>query len=99
MICVGTPSKNTGDLDLTFIARVCEDIGKAIARKETRHVVVTRSTMLPGSMSGTVIPTLEKASGKRAGEGFGIAINPRFGVNDGFKYPGEFKVDVRVMKK
>lgn len=78
MICVGTPSRNTGDLDLTFVARVCEDIGKVIAKKETRHLVVTRSTMLPGSMAGTVIPTLERASGKRAGEGFGIAINPEF---------------------
>lgn len=78
MICVGTPSRNTGDLDLTYISRVCEDIGRAIAKKSSRHVVVTRSTMLPGSMSGTVIPALEKASGKRAGDGFGIAINPEF---------------------
>ncbi|MFN7140434.1 MAG: nucleotide sugar dehydrogenase, partial [Limisphaerales bacterium] len=78
MICVGTPSRNTGDLDLTFINRVCEDIGKVLAKKPTRHLVVTRSTMLPGSMAGTVIPALERSSGKKAGEGFGIAINPEF---------------------
>ncbi len=78
MICVGTPSRNTGDLDLTYIKRVCEDIGAALAKKPARHIVVTRSTMLPGSMSGTVIPALEQSSGKRAGEGFGIAINPEF---------------------
>ncbi|MBA4150061.1 MAG: nucleotide sugar dehydrogenase [Verrucomicrobia bacterium] len=78
MICVGTPSRNTGDLDLAFISRVCEDIGRAMAKKDSRHIVVARSTMLPGSMSGTVIPALEKASGKRAGEEFGIAINPEF---------------------
>jgi GDP-mannose 6-dehydrogenase len=78
MICVGTPSKPTGELDLTFVARVCESIGRALAAKAERHLVVVRSTMLPGSMRGTVIPALERGSGKVAGTDFGVAINPEF---------------------
>lgn len=78
MLCVGTPSKANGDLDLTFIARVCESIGKILKNKTHYHLVVVRSTMLPGSVNGTVIPALEKASGKRAGVDFGVAINPEF---------------------
>ncbi|HSH94255.1 MAG TPA: UDP-glucose/GDP-mannose dehydrogenase family protein, partial [Roseimicrobium sp.] len=78
MICVGTPSKQTGELDLTYVARVCTDIGNALREKTGRHVVVVRSTMLPGSVRGTVIPALEAASGKKCGADFGVAINPEF---------------------
>lgn len=78
MICVGTPSRPTGDLDLSYVERVCESIGAALKEKSGRHLVVGRSTMLPGSMENTVIPTLERASGKQAGRDFGIAINPEF---------------------
>ena len=78
LICVGTPSKPLGDLDLAYVARVCEDIGSVLKTKPSRHLVVVRSTMLPGSVEGTVIPALESASGKKAGAGFGIAINPEF---------------------
>lgn len=78
MLCVGTPSKANGDLDLTYVARVCENIGKILKGKTRYHLVVVRSTMLPGSVNGTVIPALEKSSGKRAGIDFGVAINPEF---------------------
>ncbi len=78
MICVGTPSGKAGDLDLSFVARVCENIGKALKNKSGYHVVVVRSTMLPGSVKGTVIPALEIGSGKKAGVDFGVAINPEF---------------------
>jgi GDP-mannose 6-dehydrogenase len=78
MICVGTPSKPTGDLDLTFVLRVCHDIGAVLKDKPGRHLVVVRSTMLPGSMDNVVIPALEQASGKRAGRDFGVAYNPEF---------------------
>ena len=77
-ICVGTPSQLNGSLDLTFVRRVCEDIGRALASKTTFHVVVARSTMLPGSMRDVVIPALEEASGKRAGVDFGVCNNPEF---------------------
>jgi GDP-mannose 6-dehydrogenase len=77
-VCVGTPSQPNGNLDLTFIRRVCELIGKALKNKPTRHTVVNRSTILPGTMHGIVIPTLEEYSGKKAGGGFGICHNPEF---------------------
>lgn len=77
-ICVGTPSQLNGSLDLKFVRYVCEDIGKAIKAKEGFHVVVARSTMLPGSMLEVVIPALEEASGKKAGVDFGVCNNPEF---------------------
>jgi len=77
-VCVGTPSQPNGNLDLTFIRRVCELIGKALKNKSTRHTVVNRSTILPGTVHGIVIPTLEEYSGKKAGAGFGICHNPEF---------------------
>lgn len=78
MLCVGTPSKTNGDLDLTYVSRVCENVGRVLKNKTQYHLVVVRSTMLPGSVNGTVIPALEKSSGKRAGIDFGVAINPEF---------------------
>ncbi len=78
LICVGTPSQLNGSLDLKYIRRVCEEIGAAIKSKNDFHVVVARSTMLPGSMRSVVIPTLEEFSGKKAGQGFGVCINPEF---------------------
>jgi len=78
LICVGTPSMLNGNLDLTYVRRVCEEIGQAIRDKKTFHTVVIRSTMLPGSMQDVVIPTLEEFSEKTSGKDFGVCINPEF---------------------
>jgi GDP-mannose 6-dehydrogenase len=78
LICVGTPSQLNGSLDLKYIKNVCQQIGAALKDKEAFHLVVVRSTMLPGSMANVVIPTLETASGKKAGKDFGICNNPEF---------------------
>ncbi|HZF20000.1 MAG TPA: nucleotide sugar dehydrogenase [Burkholderiales bacterium] len=78
MICVGTPSRGNGDIELTYVKRVCEQIGAALRDHQGAPVVVIRSTMLPGTMHATVIPTLEAHSGKRAGVEFGVCINPEF---------------------
>jgi len=78
MICVGTPSKRNGDLDLGYMEIVCEEIGIALAQKSARHTVVVRSTVLPGTVLNVVQPLLEKFSGKKAGVDFGLAINPEF---------------------
>ena len=78
LVCVGTPSNQNGSLDLRYVTRVCEEIGAALKSKSGRHVVVIRSTMLPGTIENTVTPTLEKHSGKEAGKEFGICINPEF---------------------
>ena len=78
LICVGTPSQLNGNLDLSHVRKVCQEIGAAIREKDSFHVVVARSTMLPGSMRALVIPTLEAASGKVAGVDFGVCNNPEF---------------------
>jgi GDP-mannose 6-dehydrogenase len=78
LICVGTPSRRNGSLDFTHLVRVCEQIGEAIRDKPDYHVVVVRSTVLPGTTHEKVIPTLEAASGKKYGEGFGVSVNPEF---------------------
>ncbi|MCP5162270.1 MAG: UDP-glucose/GDP-mannose dehydrogenase family protein [Hahellaceae bacterium] len=78
MICVGTPSKKNGDLELGYIEAVCRQIGTAMAQKSSRHTVVVRSTVLPGTVKNVVMPLLEEFSGKKAGVDFGVAMNPEF---------------------
>ena len=77
LICVGTPSLGNGHIDLKYVRRVCEQIGEAL-KDHPGHVVVVRSTMLPGTMRNVVIPALETASGLKAGEDFGVCLNPEF---------------------
>ena len=78
MICVGTPSNPNGSIDLSYIERVCEQIGSVLRGKEEPHLVVIRSTVLPGTIESVVIPTLERTSGKQRGEGFEVCSNPEF---------------------
>ena len=77
-VCVPTPSQTNGNLDFRYIEKVCGEIGDALRQKRDFHVVVVRSTILPGTLKGLVIPTLERASGRRAGEDFGVCHNPEF---------------------
>ena len=78
LISVATPSRKNGSLDLSHLTRVCEQIGAALRDQDRYHVVVVRSTMLPGTTHETVIPTLERCSGRKYGEHFGVAVNPEF---------------------
>ena len=78
MLCVGTPSKKNGDLELNYIESVCREIGLVLREKTTRHTIVVRSTVLPGTVKNVVIPILEDCSGKKAGIDFGVAVNPEF---------------------
>ena len=78
LVCVGTPSNQNGSLHLRHIEQVCSEIGAALKNKTARHIVVIRSTMLPGTIENTVVPVLEEHSGKKAVAEFGICINPEF---------------------
>ena len=78
LIAVGTPSRPNGSIDLTYIERVCEDIGAALKDKAARHTIVIRSTVMPGTIDTVVIPALERTSGKRAGVDFDVCSNPEF---------------------
>lgn len=77
-ICVGTPSKKNNGLDLQYVKRICEDIGRALKEKNEYHIIVCRSTMFPGSIRNVIIPILEKYSDKCESIDFSVCINPEF---------------------
>lgn len=78
LICVGTPSTPGGGLSTAFLEQVTTEIGAALAKTSRWHVVVYRSTMLPGTCEGLLIPKLEQLSGKRFGIDFGVCVNPEY---------------------
>lgn len=77
IVCVGTPSQLNGNIDLAYIFRVCEQIAEQIREKDTFHSVVIRSTVIPGTIARCT-ELIEQVSGKKHGEGFGVASNPEF---------------------
>jgi len=77
-ICVGTPSKEDGSIDLTFIKEVTVEIAKVLREKDNYHLIVVKSTVLPCTTRDVVLPLLEKHSGKKVGKDFGLAMNPEF---------------------
>lgn len=76
-IAVGTPFDGK-TIDLSYVKAAATQIGEALARKSGFHVVVVKSTVVPGTTDDVVLPLLEKASGKRAGIDFGVGMNPEF---------------------
>lgn len=76
-ITVGTPTVE-GSIDLTAIRSASEMIGKGLARKNSYHLVVMKSTVIPGTTERVVIPIIEKSSGKSEGSEFGACVNPEF---------------------
>lgn len=77
MIAVGTPLRD-GRIDLSFVRTVAEQIGSALRQSSSYHVVVVKSTVLPGTTENVVLPILEAASEKKAGVDFGVGMNPEF---------------------
>jgi UDPglucose 6-dehydrogenase len=77
-ITVGTPSREDGSIDLEYIRSAAEDIGNVIRQKAEFHLVVVKSTVVPGTTEEVVKPILEEVSKKKAGEDFGVAMNPEF---------------------
>ena len=78
LVCVGTPSRSDGSLNSDAVRKVCGQIGEALRDVDQYHLVVIRSTLLPGVTSRELVPVLERTSGKTAGVGFGVCMNPEF---------------------
>jgi len=77
-ICVGTPAGKDGDIDLSQVRTVSASIGKYLKGYRGRHVVVVKSTVLPGTAEEVVIPELEENSGLKVIDDFGVCVNPEF---------------------
>ena len=77
-VAVGTPSSLDGSINLQYIKSATGDIGKALKRKGSYHVMVIKSTVVPGTTQNIVKPILEEESKKAAGIGFGLCMNPEF---------------------
>ena len=77
LIAVGTPFRGD-EIDLRFVEQAARDIGRALRTKDGYHVVIVKSTVVPGTTDGVVLSCLEEASGKRAGVDFGVGMNPEF---------------------
>ncbi len=78
LVCVGTPSQKDGRPNLDYTRRVCKQIAEVIKGKDEFHTVVFRSTIPPGTVETELVPILERESGKKAGERFGVCFNPEF---------------------
>ena len=78
LVCVGTPSAANGSQDQGAVLRLAESMGRALAEKTAPHVIVFRSTLVPGTVEDVLRPILEKASGKKDGNDFFISFQPEF---------------------
>ncbi|HJU22692.1 MAG TPA: nucleotide sugar dehydrogenase [Casimicrobiaceae bacterium] len=79
LVCVGTPSAPNGSQDQSALVRLAGDVGRALREKnDDGHVIVFRSTMVPGTVEDVLAPILERESGKRAGEAFHVCFQPEF---------------------
>jgi UDPglucose 6-dehydrogenase len=77
-ICVGTPSKEDGDIDLSYIDQSVKAVAEEVKKKDSYHSIIVKSTVVPGTTKNHVLPLLEKISGKKAGIDFGVGMNPEF---------------------
>lgn len=77
IICVGTPSQINGNIDLSYIFKVCGQIGDALQKKSSFHTIVIRSTVVPGTVR-QCIEIIEDVSGKKHNKDFGLGSNPEF---------------------
>jgi len=77
-ICVGTPSKEDGSADLSYVKSAAKSIGEALKEVNEYHVVIMKSTVIPGTTETVLVPILEKESGRKAGKDFGVCMTPEF---------------------
>ncbi|GGN09361.1 UDP-glucose 6-dehydrogenase AglM [Halarchaeum nitratireducens] len=77
-LCLPTPQRDDGSIDLSIMTAGAETLGETLAAKDDWHTVVVKSTVVPGSTDETITPAIEEASGTAAGEAFGVGMNPEF---------------------
>jgi UDPglucose 6-dehydrogenase len=77
-IIVPTPSGRDGRFSMECVLEAAQRIGAALRKKRSWHLVVLSSTVMPGSVSGALLPALRRSSGKRCPEDFGVCYNPEF---------------------
>lgn len=77
-ISVGTPMKDDKSIDLSYISNSASDIGGALKNKEGYHLIVDRSTIIPGTTRNIIGKNIEKESGKLMGDDFGLCMQPEF---------------------
>jgi GDP-mannose 6-dehydrogenase len=77
-ICVGTPSAPNGSQDQAALLQVARELGRALRRKHGPHVLVFRSTLVPGTVEDVLRPILERESGKQEGVDFHVCFQPEF---------------------
>ncbi|UCD03728.1 MAG: UDP-glucose/GDP-mannose dehydrogenase family protein [Candidatus Woesearchaeota archaeon] len=95
-ICVGTPSKEDGGIDLKYIKEASKSIGKVLRYNKKYHVVAVKSTVIPGTTKDIVLPLLEKYSKKKAGKSYGVCMNPEF-LREGNAYYDSINPDKIVI--
>lgn len=78
IVCVGTPSRRDGSLNQQYIEHVVGQIGDELKKRDRPFLLVMRSTMVPGTMRDLVLPTLERHSGKKLGDGYDVVFHPEF---------------------
>ncbi len=77
-LCVGTPSMKNGSINVSFLKEATKQIAMNLKNKKTWHLIVVKSTVLPGTTQQIVLPLLEEHSGKKVGTDIGLAMNPEF---------------------
>jgi GDP-mannose 6-dehydrogenase len=77
LLCIGTPSTETGTLNMNSLYKVCENIGRILKEKSSYHLIMVRSTVTPGTINN-LVNIIESSSGKSVGEDFNICLNPEF---------------------
>ncbi len=77
-IAVGTPSQPDGSINLQQIKDAAHEIGEALKKKEVYHLVVVKSTVVPGTTQNVAKPIIEQHSNKQCGVDFGLCMNPEF---------------------
>ena len=77
-VTVGTPQNKTGAIDLSIIKNAMKSLGKSIRKTKKQHIILVKSTVVPGTMKDVILPILENNSKKKAGKDFGLISNPEF---------------------